>query len=91
MRKKADGYYVSVRIEDASVPTFPVKSNDEINTVVGLDMGLGKLVYCSDGSVIDNPRFATNKQTKRLQRIRQRRVSRKKKRSQNRRKAQQKL
>ncbi|PLZ22678.1 transposase, partial [Fischerella thermalis WC542] len=91
VRKKADGYYVSIRIEDTSVPIFPVKTNSEINTVVGLDMGLGKLIYCSDGSVIDNPRFGTNKKTKRLQRIRQRRVSRKKKRSGNRRKAQQKL
>ncbi len=49
-------------------------------------MGLGKLIYCSDYSAIDNPKFATNKTTKRLQRIRQRRVSRKKKRSNNRQK-----
>lgn len=91
VRKKADGYYVSIRIEDTSIPIFPIKSNNEINTVIGLDMGLGKLVYCSDGSVIDNPRFATNKKNKRLQRIRQRRVSRKKKRSQNKRKSQQRL
>jgi putative transposase len=41
--------------------------------------------------VIDNPRFATNKKTKRLQRIRQRRVSSKKKKSNNRCKAQQRL
>jgi putative transposase len=91
VRKKADGFYVSIRIEDTSIPTFPTITSEEINTAVGLDMGLGKLVYCSDGSVIDNPRFATNQKTKRLQRIRQRRVSRKKKRSNNRRKAQQKL
>ncbi|WP_231510471.1 RNA-guided endonuclease InsQ/TnpB family protein [Fischerella sp. PCC 9605] len=91
VRKKADGYYVSIRIEDTNVPVFPVKSNSEINTVVGLDMGLGKLVYCSDGSVIDIPRFATNKKTKRLQRILGRRVSRKNKHSHSRRKAQQKL
>ncbi|MBD2505498.1 RNA-guided endonuclease InsQ/TnpB family protein [Anabaena azotica] len=63
----------------------------DINTVVGLDMGLGKLVYCSDGSIIENPRFATNKKTKRLQSIRQRCVSRKKKRSNNRRASQQRL
>lgn len=91
VRKKADSYYVSIRIEDLSVPVFPVKTNEDINTVVGLDMGLGKLVYCSDGSVIGNPRFATNKKIKRLQSIRQRCVSRKKKYSNNKRKAQQKL
>lgn len=91
VRKKADGYYVSIRVEDVSIPAFPIKPSNEINTVVGLDMGLGKLVYCSDGSVIDNPRFATNKKTKRLQRILGRRVSRKKKRSHNRRKSQRRL
>ncbi len=91
VRKKADGYYVSVRIEDKSVPTFPVKKLEEITTITGWDLGLGKLVYCSDKSAIDNPKFATNKTSKRLQKIRQRRVSRKKKGSNNRRKAQQKL
>ena len=91
VRKKADGYYISVRIEDKSVPTLTGRKLEEMTTVTGLDMGLGKLIYCSDSSAIDNPKFATNKTTKRLQRIRQRRVSRKKKRSNNRRKAQQKL
>ena len=91
VRKKSNGYYVSVRIEDKSVPKNPTKNVEEVKTVTGLDMGLGKLVYCSDSSAIDNPKFATNKTNKRLQKIRQRRVSRKKKGSNNRRKAQQKL
>ncbi|ACK69234.1 transposase, IS605 OrfB family [Gloeothece citriformis PCC 7424] len=91
VRKKSDGYYVSIRIEDVSVPSFPIKPVEEIKTVIGLDMGLGKLIYCSDNSAINNPKFATNPKTKRLQRIIQRRVSRKKKRSNNRKKAQKKL
>ncbi len=91
VRKKSKGYYVSVRIEDKSVPTFPLKDIEEVKTVTGLDMGLGKLIYCSDSSAIDNPKFATNPKTKRLQRIRQRRVSRKKRRSNNRQKAQKQL
>ena len=78
VRKKSNGYYVSVRIEDKAVPTFPVKKVEEVKTITGLDMGLGKLVYCSDSSAIENPKFATSKTTKRLQKIRQRRVSRKK-------------
>jgi putative transposase len=52
-------------------------------------MGLGKLVYLSDGSVIDNPRFSTNKKTRHLMKVRQRRVNRKQKGSKNRSKAQQ--
>jgi transposase len=53
--------------------------DEEINTVISLDLGLTKLVHLSDGSQIDNPRFATSKKTRRTLKIRQRRVSRKKK------------
>ncbi|MDJ0658251.1 MAG: transposase [Crocosphaera sp.] len=91
VRKKSNGYYVSVRIEDKAVPTYPIKKAEEVKTITGLDMGLGKLVYCSDSSAIDNPKLATNPKTKRLQRIRQRRVSRKKRKSNNKRKTQQRL
>jgi putative transposase len=88
VRQKVDSWYVSVRIENKDVPDFPVILDSEIKTITGCDMGLSKLVYLSDGSSIDNPRFATNKKTKRLMRIRQRRVSRKQKGSKNRAKAQ---
>jgi putative transposase len=88
VRHKADGWYVSLRIENKTVPDLPVIPDSEIKTITGCDMGLGKLVYLSDGSSVDNPRFATNKKTKRLMGIRQRRVSRKQKGSKNRSKAQ---
>jgi len=88
VRQKADGWYVSVLIEDKEIPTPTTILDSEIKTIVGCDMGLGKLVYLSDGSAIDNPRFATNKKTKHLMRIRQRRVNRKQKGSKNRNKAQ---
>ena len=48
-------------------------------------MGIAKLVHCSDGSQIENPRFATSKKAKRTLKIRQRRLSRTKKGSKNRR------
>ncbi|MGB7892353.1 MAG: transposase, partial [Microcoleus sp.] len=88
LRQKVDGWYISVRIENKDIPGFPVIPDSEIKTITGCDMGLGKLVYLSDGSAIDNPRFATHKKAKRLMRIRQRRVSRKQKGSKNRSKAQ---
>jgi len=88
VRQKSDGWYISVRIENKDIPDFPAIPDNEIKTITGCDMGLGKLVYLSDGSAIDNPRFATNKKTKRLMRIRQRRVSRKQKGSKNRGKVQ---
>lgn len=48
IRLKADGLYASVKIEDKSVPTFPIIAPEDIKTAVGLDMGITKLVHCSD-------------------------------------------
>ena len=86
IRRKADCWFMSVRIEDKSIPEIPVRDISDIKTVVGIDLGLTKLVHCSDGSQIDNPRFATNKKTKRTLKIRQRRLSRSKKGSKNKKK-----
>lgn len=88
VRKKADGWYISILIEDKSIPSFPLKSPEEVKTVIGLDMGLIKLIHCSDGSDFENPKPATSKKAKRTLRIRQRRLSRKKKGGKNRKKAQ---
>ena len=91
VKQKADGWYVSVRIENKTVPDFPIIPDSEIKTITGCDMGLTKLVYLSYGSVIDHPRFATNKKTKRLMRVRQQKVSHQQKESKNRSKPQLKV
>ncbi len=88
VRQKTDGYYVSLRLEDKSVPNFPIIADSDVKTITGCDMGLGKLVYLSDGSAINNPRFATSKKTRHLMRVRQKRVNRKQKGSRNKLKAQ---
>jgi len=90
VKQKADGWYVSVIIENKTVPDFPIIPDSEIKTITGCDMGLTKLVYLSDGRV-DRPQFATNKNTKGLMRVRQQRVSRQQKESKNRSKAQLKV
>lgn len=87
VRKRQDGWLVSLRIEDKSVPSFSPKPYTEVSKTVGLDMGLTKLVHVSDGQQFDNPRFLGNKKTRRQLNIRQRRVSRKHKGSKNRKKA----
>ncbi|MEO1374796.1 MAG: RNA-guided endonuclease TnpB family protein [Cyanobacteria bacterium J06635_10] len=87
VRLKADGLYVSLKIEDKAVPTYPIISTNEVRTVVGLDMGITRLVHCSDGSQYSNPKHSTNKRTRKLLKVRQRSLSRKKKRSNNRKKA----
>ena len=87
VKQKADGWYVSVRIENKTLPDFPIIPDSEIKTITGCEMGLTKLVYLSDASV-DRPGFATNKKTKGLMRVRQQRVSHQQKESKNRSKPQ---
>lgn len=87
LRKRQDGWYVSVRIEDKTIPDYVSKPFNEVNSVLGCDLGITKLVHLSDRHQIDNPRFSTNKKARRTLRIRHRRVSRKVKGSKNRKKA----
>ncbi|MCL6749478.1 transposase [Nostoc sp. CCCryo 231-06] len=84
--KEADGWYMSVLLNLAeSLPE--VTPIETVTSAVGIDMGINKLIALSDGSFIENPKFATNQKTRRQLRIRQRRVNRKVKGSKNRRKA----
>lgn len=91
VRKRQNGWYVSIRIEDKSVPDYTTKPLKDVVKVIGCDMGLTKLVYLSDGTQIKNPKFSITKKAKRTLKIRQRRVSRKAKGSKNRKKAAKKL
>ncbi len=87
VRKRQDGWYISVRIEDKSVPEYSPKTLGENLKVIGCDLGITKLVHLDDGHQIANPKFSTNKKAKRTLKIRQRRVSRKVKGGKNRKKA----
>jgi len=87
VRKRQNGWYISIRIEDKSVPEYSSKALGENPKVIGCDLGITKLVHLSDGYQIANPKFSTNKKAKRTLKIRQRRVSRKVKGSKNRKKA----
>ena len=86
VKKEADGWYISVLL-DLSESLPEPKPLEDCTGVNGLDRGINKLIASSDGSFVENPRFATNKQTRRRLRIRQRRVNRKVKGSKNRSKA----
>ncbi|QFS44115.1 RNA-guided endonuclease InsQ/TnpB family protein [Nostoc sphaeroides] len=91
IRKRQDGWYVSIRIEDKSIPDYVSKPLAEVNSVLGCDLGITKLVHLSDRYQIDNPKFSTNKKAKRTLKIRQKRVSKKVKGSKNRKKSANKL
>ena len=85
--RKADGYYVTLSIQDDTVPdVIPV---DSVKNPIGIDMGLKSFLIKSDGSEVPIPQYYRKAQ-KRLNKI-QKAVSRSKKGSNNRRKAVTKL
>ncbi|NEO79968.1 transposase [Moorena sp. SIO4G3] len=85
--KKAEGYYVTLSIQDDTIPEIiPV---NEVSNPIGIDMGLKSFLIKSDGSEVDIPQYYRKAQ-KRLKKI-QKAVSRSKKGSSNRRKAVTKL
>jgi len=53
--KKADGFYISVLLQDESVPDVPAAN--KVKTAVGVDLGIKKLMSLSTGQTIANPRF----------------------------------
>ncbi len=87
LRKRQDGWYLSIRIENKTIPDYAKKPPNEVNSILGCDLGITKLVHLCDRYQIDNPRFSTNKKARRTLKIRQRRINRKVKGSKNRKKA----
>jgi putative transposase len=86
VKREADGWYMSVLLNlTESLPE--IVELESVKSAVGIDVGLNKLISLTDGSFVENPRFATSKQIRRRFRIRQRRVNRKVKGSINRKKA----
>ncbi len=89
---KRDGgnWYISMLVDIPGV--LPeLKPLDECKSVVGIDVGVNKLVAISDGSFQENKRVATNKKKARRLAMRQRAISRKQKGSKNKIKAIKKL
>jgi putative transposase len=52
---KADGWYVSLSLEDSTVP--PLLAVDEVKRAVGIDVGLEKFLATSDGQAVVIPQF----------------------------------
>ncbi|WP_445243202.1 MULTISPECIES: RNA-guided endonuclease InsQ/TnpB family protein [unclassified Microcoleus] len=81
--KKADGYYVTLSLEDKTVPT--IKPDFNSNKIAGIDLGLKEFLTTSEGEAVAIPQHYCKAQ-KRLRTI-QKRVSRRKKASNRRQKA----
>ncbi len=77
--RKADGWYVSLSVEDGTVPD-PLLV-DEIKSAVGIDVGLEKFLVTSDGQAVEIPQFYRKSQ-RRLAR-QQRQLARMEKSSKN--------
>ena len=78
--KDIDCWLVSVLLRDESIPEYR-KTDWELKTIIGCDVGIRKIAAFSNGEVEPNPNIG-KKLERRLQ-IRQRRLSRKKKGSNN--------
>jgi len=89
VRQKADGWYVAIQIEDKTIPQSLPKDLEQVQTAIGCDLGIKKLVALSNGEQIKNPQH--EKQLERTKTIRARRASRKKRGSKNQKKAYQSL
>src|SRR4028118_146447 len=81
--KKADGYYLTLSLEDSTVPE--IKADFNPNKITGIDVGLKKFLTTSEGETVAIPQHYRKTQ-KRL-RTMQKRVSRRKKGSNRRQKA----
>ena len=85
--KKADGYYITLSLDDKTVPT--VKPDFNANNIVGIDVGLTDFIVTSDNERIPAPKFL--RKAERKLKAAQRRVSRRQKGSNRRKKAIKKL
>ncbi|NET29484.1 MAG: transposase [Okeania sp. SIO1I7] len=75
--RKADGYYVTLSLEDKSVPAFTNKVEPTLKNTLGIDMGLKEFLVTSEGESVPIPQYyrKSQQQLKTLQK----RLSRKKK------------
>jgi len=80
--KKADGYYLTLSLEDTTVPT--IKPDFNPDSITGIDLGLKEFLTTAEGDVVPIPQHYRKSQ-KRL-RVIQKRISRRKKGSNRRKK-----
>ncbi|MDY7004568.1 MAG: transposase [Cyanobacteriota bacterium] len=75
--RKADGYYVTLSLEDKSIPKFNSDVEPTTENTLGIDMGLKEFLVTSEGESVPIPQYYRKSQ-KRLKTL-QKRLSRKKK------------
>jgi putative transposase len=83
--KKADGWYVSLSLQDVTVPVMTPEEAPAMENTVGIDMGLKSFLVTSEGQEVAIPQHC-RKAEKRLKKV-SRQLSRKQKGSNRRKKA----
>jgi putative transposase len=58
VRKRQDGWHISLRVEDKSVPEYRARPLEQVTKIIRCDLGITKLVHLSDGYQIENPKFS---------------------------------
>ena len=62
--KKADGFYITLSLEDKSVPNFVSEIIPNNKNSIGIDLGLEKIVSTSSGELISPPKYFRASQDK---------------------------
>lgn len=78
---KADGWYISLNLQDNTVPT--ISHDIKLKNVIGIDVGLKEFLVTSEGVVVSIPQFARSSEKRR--KILNKSLSRKKKKGTHRR------
>ena len=55
--READGWYISLTLEDKTVPVTVVEIQPTDENTLGIDLGITNYVYLSNGERVENPRF----------------------------------
>lgn len=55
--READGWYISLTLEDQTVPVTVAEIQPTEENAVGIDLGITNYVYLSNGERVENPRF----------------------------------
>ena len=62
--KKADGYYITLTLEDSTVPEQKIDIKPSQNNSIGIDLGLEHLIADSGGEFFDYPRYLRQSEKK---------------------------
>lgn len=61
--RQADGWYISLNLEDTTVPTLSL--DIKLENAVGIDVGLKEFLVTSDGETVSIPQFARKSEKRR--------------------------